>query len=130
MNQQAKRAISKKKSETVQTVIKMGKENVQEEVYDVYTPKQYERTGQLKESSWTSSRTPDGVAIENIRIDEETGKNITYTVATGEGYDYDFEYSGRPRDFIEATREDLRNGNELKNAVANDLRKQGFTVDE
>ena len=122
-----RKAISERGSNTVNTVTKKGKEKVQEVVYDVYDPKQYERTEQLKER-WFSHPTMDGVAVENVRIDEETGKNITYTVATGSGYDYQFEYSGKPRDFIEATREDLRKGNELKEAVKKDLKKNGIDV--
>ena len=127
LNKQIKNSISQKNSETVKTVIDKGKQKVDEVVYDVYQPRLYERSGQLREN-WDSSPTADGVAIENVRIDEETGKNVTYTVATGSGYDYEFEYSGKPRDFIEATREDLRKGNELKEAVKKDLKKNGIEV--
>lgn len=127
VNSQARKAISKRDSNTINTVIEKGKDKVEEVVYNVYEPKQYERTGQLLDN-WFSHPTMDGVAIENVRIDGETGKNVTYTVISGSGYDYDFEYSGKPRDFIQATRDDLAKGNELKDAVAKDLKSVGFDV--
>ena len=127
VNAQTRKAISKRDSNTVNTVITKGKDKVQEVVYDVYDPKEYERSEQLK-NNWFSHPTMDGVAIENVRIDEETGKNVTYTVVSGQGYDFPFEYSGKPRDFIQATRDDLAKGNELKKAVAEDLKSVGINV--
>ena len=127
VNAQTRKAISKRDSNTINAVIEKGKDKVQEVVYDVYDPKQYDRSEQLK-NNWFSHPTMDGVAIENMRIDEETGKSVTYTVVSGSGYDYNFEYSGKPRDFIQATRDDLAKGTELKNAVAKDLKSVGINV--
>lgn len=127
INKQAKLAMSKNNSNTANLVVETGKEKVQSEVYDVYDPKQYERTGQLKES-WNVTETEGGIAVENVRHDEETGKNVAYTVEYGEGYDYDFEYSNKPRRFTEAAREELRGSKKLKDALAKDLRDSGFDV--
>src|SRR4051812_18067882 len=96
-----------------ETVIETGKRHVQEDVYDKYpNPKVYERTGELKEN-WNWQDAPDGIEIYNMRFDD--GRYVAEIVETGRGYQYDFEYNGIPRPFIENTREELRNGNELTN---------------
>jgi hypothetical protein len=110
------------------TVIKEGRNQVQKTVYDVYTPEVYSRSGDLKEQ-WDYENTTDGIAVFNYREDDDTGKDIVYTVVTGQGYDYDFEYAGKPRDFIGATVNELEKGNELANALKKDMKSSGLKVD-
>jgi hypothetical protein len=110
------------------TVVKEGRNQVQKTVYDVYTPEVYSRTGDLKEQ-WDYENTKDGIAVFNYREDDDTGKDVVYTVITGQGYDYDFEYADKPRDFIGNTVNELEKGNELTNALKKDMRSSGLDVE-
>jgi hypothetical protein len=126
VDRMAQEAMSKGNS-VKNTVIEEGKKQVQKTVYDVYEPKEYSRTGKLKEN-WNWQDTTDGIEIINTRSDEDSGKYIVDTVEYGRNYDYDFEYSNKPRPFIENTRESLRNDDRLKNALKNDMKAQGLDV--
>ena len=127
VNKMAKEAMLK--GNAVKTeVIETGKKHVQEDVYDAYSPTVYSRSGQLKEN-WEVKEAVDGVAIFSNRIDEETGKNISYTVETGKGYDYDFEYANKPRPFTENTRKELASNGRLADALKQDMRSIGLKVD-
>jgi glycyl-tRNA synthetase (class II) len=123
----AKEAMQQENSEVKKEVVETGKQHVESDVYNVYTPQTYERTGQLKES-WDSENTTDGIAVFNTREDEDTDKYIPEVIETGQGYDYDFEYNGRERPFISNTREELRNSNRLQEAMKRDLRSKGIKV--
>lgn len=127
INKMAQEAMSKGNS-VKNTVIEEGKRQVQKTVYDVYTPKVYERTGNLKEN-WNWQDTPEGIEIINTRTDEETGKYIVDSVEYGRNYEYEFEYAHKARPFIENTREKLRDSTELTNALRNDLKGIGLTVE-
>lgn len=127
VNRMASEAMSKGNN-VKKTVIDEGKKQVQETVYDVYDPKVYERTGQLKEN-WNWQDTPDGIEIINTRTDEESGKYIVDTVEYGRNYDYEFEYSNKGRPFVENTRENLRNSSKLKNALKQDMRSIGLDIE-
>lgn len=129
VNNMAKQAMQKGNA-TRKTVIEAGKRHVESDVYSVYTPdpnnpNSYKRTGQLKED-WKVEDTADGIAVYNDR--NENGKDIVDTIEYGRNYDYEFEYSNKPRPFIENTREDLRNGNELKEALKKDMKSMGLDV--
>jgi tRNA/tmRNA/rRNA uracil-C5-methylase (TrmA/RlmC/RlmD family) len=110
------------------TVVKEGRNQVEETVYSVYNPKVYDRTGDLKEQ-WDYENTKDGIAVFNYREDDDTGKDIVQVVTSGIGYDYDFEYAGKPRDFIGATVNELEKGNELTNALKKDMKSSGLKVE-
>lgn len=128
VNKMAAEAMSKGRA-VKETVINEGKKRVQEDVYDVYPePKVYERTGGLKED-WNWQDTPDGIEIINTRTDKDSGKYIVDTIEYGRNYDYEFEYSNKPRPFIENTREALRDSDKLKNAMKRDLKSLGVDVE-
>ena len=101
INQLTQEAMSKGNS-VKNTVIEEGKRQVQTTVYNVYEPKEYSRTGQLKED-WNWQDTPDGIEIINTRTDQDTGKYIVDTVEYGRNYDYEFPYAHIPRPFVENT---------------------------
>jgi hypothetical protein len=126
VNKMAAEAMSKGNA-VKNTVIEEGKTQVQETVYDVYSPKVYERTGQLKEN-WNWQDTPNGIEIINTRTDKETGKYIPDTIEYGRNYDYEFEYSNKPRPFIENTVENLKDSNKLNEAMKKDLKNIGLDV--
>jgi hypothetical protein len=127
INQKVTEAMSKGNN-VKNTVIEEGKRQVQETVYDVYSPKVYDRSGELKEN-WNWQDSPDGIEIINTRTDDKSGKYIVDTIEYGRNYDYDFEYANKPRPFIENTRESLRRDNRLKNALRDDLKAIGLDVE-
>lgn len=109
-------------------VMDTGEKHVHEDVYDVYTPNpdnpySYKRTGKLA-TSWDSSPTPDGIEIFNTRQDGD--KYIPEVIETGQNYDYDFEYRGKPRPFIENTRKELDGSKKLTEALGKDLNGIGI----
>lgn len=117
LQQRISKALQQNVANTVKQVMK---EKIEEEVYSVYEPvpteyggyeRQRERGGLLDEENMEVKMLNENtLSIENVRSDN--GKNVAETVITGKGYDYDFPYNDVPRDFIEATREELRNTNE------------------
>jgi hypothetical protein len=127
INEQAKKALQNGKH-VKNTVIETGKKHVDKDVYAVYEPKQYERTGLLRES-WDVENTDDGIAVFNTRTDGD--KYIPETIEYGINYDYSgygYAYE-QPRPFINNTREELRNSNALKEAMKKDLKDAGFDVE-
>lgn len=89
-----------------------------------YEPRQYERTGKLKES-WETFNDPNGIVLDNTY--EDGGKDIAETVHTGIGYDYTgygYEYE-KPRPIFDTTRNELEDGR-LTNALKKDLNKIGI----
>lgn len=111
-------------------VIETGKRHVQEDVYDVYTPNpnnpnSYKRTGELK-NNWKSEPTADGIAVFNDRRDGD--RYVAEIVETGQGYQYDFPYDGKPRPFTENTRKELDGSIQLKDGLRKDLRNAGLDV--
>jgi len=127
INEQAKKALQNGKH-VKNTVIETGKKHVDKDVYSVYAPKIYERTGLLRES-WDVENTDDGIAVFNTRTDGE--KYIPETIEYGINYDYSgygYAYE-KPRPFINNTREELRNSNAFKEAMKKDLKDAGFDVE-
>lgn len=128
IEKKAVESVQQRNSETQRTMIDTGKRHVQEDVYDVYEPKVYARSGQLKED-WEIENTENGISMTNTRTDEETGGNVARTVETGKGYTYRFPFSNVPRPFIENTYAELSLSNKLENAVKSDLKKSGLNVE-
>lgn len=124
LNQMTKEAMNNGNA-VKETVIQAGERHVQSDVYDVYSPHVYQRTGELKKD-WVSEPTAEGIAIYNNR--EDQGKDIAKIVDTGQGYTFSFEYSGKPRPFIENTVQELQNSSELTTALKEDLRAKGLDV--
>lgn len=126
-NEQAKKALQNGKH-VKNTVIETGKKHVDKDVYSVYTPKIYERSGLLKES-WDVENTDDGIAVFNTRTDGE--KYIPETIEYGINYDYSgygYAYE-QPRPFIAETHKELKDSNILKEAMKKDLKDVGFDVE-
>lgn len=124
------------KTDVADKVIEIAKDHVDEDIYDVYTPKIYERTGQLKES-FKAIETEDGIEIINTRRDGD--RNIPEIIEYGQskssqGYEYPAYYpSGdnfiQPRPFIENTRIELEHGRQHIEALKESLRKKGYDVE-
>lgn len=128
INKMAKESMSKG-HHVKDEVIETGKRHVDSDVYDVYTPKVYERTGQLKEQ-WETKETIDGIAIYPSRRDEDTGKYIPEVIESGIGYDFSFEYSGKARPFVENTRYELEaNKDRVADALKKDMKSMGLDIE-
>lgn len=127
--QKLNRPIGKALSNDVaKTVKQVQKEKVKEEVYDVYEPTIYSRTGLLgSEESMKSELINDTtLVVENIRSDGD--RNVAEVVESGSGYNFSFDYAGVPRPFAETTREELRNTGAHKAALYSGLKKQGINL--
>lgn len=128
INQQAKQAMLKGNG-VKNAVSEEGQKQVDEKVYS-YKPKQYERTGQLRDS-WKTEETSEGIAVFNTRKDEESGKDIVDTIEYGRNYDYSgygYDYE-KPRPFIAETRKNLEGSSKLTNGLRQDLKSVGFDVE-
>lgn len=103
-------------------------DHVEEDVYQKYEPKKYERTGQLKEDI-VIEKTDDGVAIIPMRTDEETGNYIPTIIETGEGYTYNYGYAyEQPRPFVENTRSEILNSGIHIKKLKEGLKRKGIEV--
>ncbi|WP_339304596.1 hypothetical protein NST33_18620 [Paenibacillus sp. FSL L8-0435] len=115
-------------NDVAKTVKQTMKEKVKEEVYDVYEPTMYSRTGLLgsEESMKSELINETTLVVENIRSDGD--RNVAEVVESGENYQYGFEYAGVPRPFTEATREELRNTGAHKAAMYRGLKRQNIKL--
>ncbi|MEX0595516.1 MAG: hypothetical protein WD512_03370 [Candidatus Paceibacterota bacterium] len=125
VEKRAKAAMQRSKSSVQRTVIQTGKDKVQTEVYDVYDPGKYVRTGQLKED-WKVESTSDGIAVFSNRYDDNV--YVSAIVESGEGYTQDFPYTGIARPFTNEAYLELKDSNKLREAFKDDLKASGFRV--
>ena len=117
------------------------RENISSTVYSAYSPKMYARRyneGGLLDnenihsklvSDGTISITNDTPVNENYGGDDST-MSLTEQIIEGKGYNYILEGAAylEPRDFMEATREELIQTGDHISALKNGLRKKGFEV--
>lgn len=115
-------------NDVAKTVKQVQKEKVKEEVYDVYEPTMYSRTGLLgsEESMKSELINETTLVVENIRSDGD--RNVAEIVESGQNYLYGFDYAGVSRPFTEATREELRNTGAHKAAMYRGLKRQGINL--
>lgn len=111
------------------TVREEMKDQIEQVVYSVYDPKEYERQkddGGLTDDENIDTYMADATTliIESSRFDGD--KNVGEVVVTGEGYDYKFPYNGVSRDYIEATKDELAITGAHTNALIRGLHKQGL----
>lgn len=127
-----KEKISKSlQTNVAQTARETIKDSIEDVVYAVYEPTMYERQkddGGLTDDDniLTTMVNETTLSIESHRMDGD--KNVSETIITGDGYDYEFPYYGRPRDFVEATREELLDTRSHVAAMHTGLKKQGLDV--
>ena len=120
INEEAQKSLNNNVSDKV---IELGGENVQKVVYDAYEPKSYQRTFQLRDTSWESIPVECGVIIRNDR-NEGDGYQIANIVETGIGYsipDNTGTRYGFPRPFMQVTRDMLTSSNIVEEILIKDL---------
>jgi hypothetical protein len=127
-----KQANSVLKKETAETVVRTMQDKIQEEIYDVYEPKVYERQGYSgglidRDNIEVEVLGDNRISVENIRFDGD--REVAEIVETGLGYQYSFPYAGKPRPFTEATRVDLASSDKLKESMKQGLFKRGIKTE-
>lgn len=116
--------------------------NIKETVYEAYDPWFYNRkeeNGGLTDHSNIKATMLGKTELElvNIRADEETGRLVTPIIVSGEGYNFtrptyrDTDKKGRtyyrnPRDFLQATRDDLDKNGQHVQSLQNGMKKKGY----
>jgi hypothetical protein len=129
--------------EVASAVIEVGKEKVEEVVYDAYisgstSPDKYIRTGKLKEE-WDSEIVNDGV-LEVSPARQDGNRYIPEIIELGQEHSlqgYEFPYLPReskgdfrePRPFVEETRKELVRTNKHKEALKDGLNKRGYVIE-
>lgn len=123
--------------EVARTTIQTMQLNIETEVYNRYSPTQYERkrySGGLqdKENIETKLISKDTLAVRNIRTDENTGRDVAKVVETGVGYSWRnsgiYKMQPFPRQFTQATRNKLESENLARIAMKRGLRTRGIPV--
>lgn len=116
------------------SLVQIGKNHVQEDVYDTYTPKVSKRTGKLL-TSWDIKVKDTQLTLHNTR--EHDGKYIPSIIETGQGYDYEpseerWNISPVPenneRPFIENTRTEIKESKVVQKELIKHLSKKNYTV--
>ncbi|WP_299831211.1 HK97 gp10 family phage protein [uncultured Metabacillus sp.] len=119
----AAKAMQKQNSNVKQVSVKSARDKTESEIYS-YEPKQYDRTGKLRDS-WVANDTTNGIVVENTY--EDNNKDILEVVETAIGYDYTgygYEYE-KPRPVVKPTVDDLKDGR-LSDALEKDLNSIGI----
>ncbi|MGG1663095.1 hypothetical protein [Brevibacillus sp. NRS-1366] len=126
VNTQSKQSL---KDEIAPLVKSKMQSHVESDVYSVYVPSIYERTGGLKRDI-DIRETSNGVSVVPTRTDEVTGNYIPHTVETGQGYLYSGYGLGyeRPRPFVENTVKELQSTGEHVNKLRQSLQAKGLSV--
>jgi spermidine synthase len=106
-------------------------DHVMSDVYNKYTPSQYQRTGDLYKDIKTTLVNDNTLTVEDTARDNDTGRLIAPIVESGTGYQWTnsriYNMQPFPREFVKETYNELSNG-KAKNALANGLKKQGIDV--
>lgn len=120
--------------EVADKATELMEENIEKEVYQAYTPmSDNSRTGELGRSVEADMSGEDTLVLYNSRMDTGFGgefRNVAGIVETGRGYNWsgslDEKIGARP--FINATRQDLKNG-EFKKIMIDGLRQRGINAE-
>lgn len=113
------------------TVREEMKDQIEQVVYSVYNPKEYERDmddGGLTDDENIDAYMTDAttLVVESNRFDGN--RNVGEVVVTGQGYSYKFPYNGVARDYVGATRDELAVTGAHAHALAKGLKKQGIQI--
>ena len=120
--------------EVADKATELMQENIDTEVYAAYTPmSDNSRTGKLRESVETGMQSNDTLVVYNSRMD--TGfkgeiRDVVGVIETGKGYNYGGNLDERigARPFVQATKDDLKNG-EFRKSLADGFKARGIETD-
>jgi hypothetical protein len=112
--------------------------NIYTVVYNVYTPKRYKRqmdSGGLSdmEKSMSAEMVDNNtLKVRNIRRafneDSQSDIDVAQVIESGQGYTRQFEYTGIPRPFTEATRRELKKTKNHIKAMKQGLKRNGLKM--
>jgi hypothetical protein len=128
LNDKIRNALAKEVADVARNTMS---DHVKSDVYDVYEPSQYQRTGDLYKDISTTMKNDNTLIVKNEARDDESGRLIAPVVEYGIGYEWEesriYNMQPFPRPFVENTAKELEKG-KAKNALAEGLRKQGMDV--
>lgn len=134
----AKKALETEVAKTAEEVMK---DKIDSEVYDVYTPTEYNRTFKLRESSKTKMIDDTALELYNDRFDEDeqispetmlyhdSGRYIPSVIESGKGYEWVEDEKIGARPFGAETYKELKD-DKFKKALIKGIEKQGIKVDK
>lgn len=111
-----------------QDMVEVVQEHVDTDVYEAYTPKDYIRTGMLKNNVRADMIDDNTLQITDPYIDE--GRNVTEIVETGQGYDWGYNLDERigERPFLDNAAYDISEHDLDKESLTKSLKRKGFDV--
>lgn len=120
-------------------VVKIGAESVNRDVYSLYEPQRYERTGLLAKSWGKEKLDGDdvGISVFNTRTGTRSGEDVSVAEIIETGFGYEFKpvekgyrhgYDGGERPFIHNTREEISRSGIHKEKLKEGLTRQGLKV--
>lgn len=134
-------------TEVFDTVVDIQSQEIQNKVYDVYSPYRYERRGaqggllDARNNIATFSNTGSRIEmiIQNTTKGKNNGEYITPLIVGGDGYkamEYDFKRNRdgtqdkylKPRDFISTTMQRIQRTLEVHDALEIGLMKRGYKL--
>jgi hypothetical protein len=128
LNDKIRNALAKEVADVARNTMS---DHVKSDVYDVYEPSQYQRTGDLYKDISTTMKNDNTLIVKNEARDEESGRLIAPVVEYGVGYEWEesriYNMQPFPRPFVENTAKELEKG-KAKHALAEGLRKQGVDI--
>ncbi|ATF13695.1 hypothetical protein A616_17405 [Brevibacillus brevis X23] len=125
LNNQVKQSLVKDVGVKVKQVMQ---EHVVDDVYDAYSPTQYERTGELAKEI-DVKQCINGVEITPTR--EDNGRYIPSIIESGQGYSWkgsEIYSTQQKRPFVENTRREIVEKNIHVEELRKSLRMRGFEV--
>lgn len=117
------------KDDVAPVVKEKMQKHIESDVYDVYEPKKYHRTGRLKKDI-EIREVDNGVAIVPTRTDGDTENYIPAIIESGKGYTYSgygYAYE-QPRPFVQNTKEEILREGMHKKELAKSLKNKGLDV--
>lgn len=132
-------------SDVFDAVVNIQSQEIKREVYDAYTPFEYQRRGaqgglmDAKNNIATFTNTGGRIEmlIQNITKGRDNGEYITPLIVGGDGYkgmEYNYKYNRdgtqdkylKPRDFVSATMNRLKRTLEVHDVIKTGLIKRGY----
>ena len=125
INKKIRQAMETEVSKTARNTLK---EHIVEDVYEAYSPTQYDRTGGLLQDRNIDTHMENDNTLSVKSTREEDGRDIASVIEYGKGYSYDgLDERIGARPFHEEAAKELSNGI-AKESLKRGLKKQGIDI--
>jgi phage gpG-like protein len=117
------------KNDVAPDMVKVVQDHVEKDVYNAYTPLDYQRTNTLK-NNVNATTTDNTIEIDDTYIDN--GKDIVDIVETGKGYTWGYTRNlddvigARP--FMELADQDIKDNQLADKSLIKSLKSKGYDV--